>query len=202
VRFLIAGSGGFSKEIADLLIDLGHEGVAFFDERPVSLEHLPTGLPVTDDPSTVDFDAVAVAIGDAIVRERMFEHFEGALMPVIVHPSASVSPSASIGEGTLIMHNVVISAQAEIGPGAIINVGCYVAHDCRVGAFTHLAAGVNLGGGSSVGDGCLCGTGAIVLPRIAVGSRVVVGAGAVVNRDIADGLTVAGVPARALGPAE
>lgn len=202
MRFLIAGSGGFSKEVADLLADLGHDVIAFFDERPSSGAHDPTGLPVTDDPAAFEFDAVAIAIGDAIVRERMFEHFGEARTPVLAHPSSSVSSSAVIGDGALIMHNVVVSAQAEIGRGAIINVGCYVAHDCRVGAFTHLAAGVNLGGGASVGEACLCGTGAIVLPRIAVGDRVVVGAGAVVNRDVRDGLAIAGVPARPLSPAE
>jgi acetyltransferase EpsM len=198
VRFLVAGSGGFSREIADLLADLDHEVVAFFDERPVSSLHRPTGLPVTDDPAAFDFDAVAVAIGDAVIRERIFGHFDGSHMPALAHPSASVSPTAVIGDGVLIMHNVVVSAQAEIGRGAIINVGCYVAHDCRVGTFTHLAAGVNLGGAALVGEGCLCGTGSVVLPRISIGNRAIVGAGAVVNRDVSDGLVVAGVPAREL----
>lgn len=202
MRFLVAGSGGFSKEIADLVSGLGHEIVAFFDEHPSSDNHEPTGLPVIDDPALAEFDAVAVAIGDAIVRERMFVRFAGMSMPVLAHPSASVSPSAEIGEGALIMHNVVVGAKAQIGRGVIVNVGCCIAHDCRVGAFTHLAVGVNLGGGASVGERCLCGTGTIVLPRIAVGDRVVVGAGAVVNRDVRDGLTVAGVPARPLSPAE
>jgi sugar O-acyltransferase (sialic acid O-acetyltransferase NeuD family) len=181
---------------------LGHEVVAFFDERPAAGAHRPTGLPVTDDHAAYNYDSVAVAIGDGVVRERMFRRFSADTLPALVHPSASVSPSAALDDGVIIMQNVVVSAQARLGPGVIVNVGCYVAHDCRVGAFTHLAAGVNLGGQVSVGRGCLCGTGSIVLPRINVGDRVVLGAGAVANRDVADGLTMAGVPARALGAAE
>lgn len=198
MRFLIAGSGGFSREVADLVADLGHEIVAFFDERPAPSEHAPTGLPVVSDHASVEFDAVAVAIGDADSRARMLERLSAWPAPTLVHPSASVSPSAAIGDGGLIMHNAVISARASLGRGVIVNVGCYVAHDCTVGEFTHLAAGVNLGGGATVGARCLCGTGTIVLPQVVVGTAVVTGAGAVVNRDVADGVIVAGIPARVL----
>lgn len=198
MRFLIAGAGGFSREVADLIVELGHEVVAFFDERPTDFVHKPTGLPVISDLSLATYDAAAVAIGDAEARRRVFSLFDTALLPPLIHPSASVSPSAEVGKSTLIMQNSVVSAQSLLGDGVIVNVGCYVAHDCRVGAFTHLAAGVNLGGGVTVGADCLCGTGSIVLPRTHVGDGVVLGAGAVVRRDVAAGLVMAGVPAREL----
>lgn len=202
MRFLIVGAGGFSREVADLVNDLGHEVTAFFDEEPHAVAHEPTGLPIVADTAGVGYDAVAVAIGDAAVRKRLFERFAGASLPVLAHPSAQVSPSAQVGAGTLIMHNAVVSAQADLGEGVIVNVGCYVAHDCRVGAFTHLAAGVNLGGGASVGEGCLCGTGSIVLPGVRVGSHAVLGAGAVVLHDLVNGAKAVGVPARELAAPE
>ncbi|WP_262422983.1 acyltransferase [Brevundimonas denitrificans] len=42
----------------------------------------------------------------------------------------------------------------------------------------------------------LIGLGARVLPGVRIGAWAVVGAGAVVMKDVADGQTVAGVPAR------
>jgi acetyltransferase-like isoleucine patch superfamily enzyme len=42
------------------------------------------------------------------------------------------------------------------------------------------------------------GTGAIVLPGVTIGAGATVGAGAVVTRDVADGATVVGNPARPL----
>ena len=47
----------------------------------------------------------------------------------------------------------------------------------------------------------LLGTTSCVLPGRSVGSDVVVGAGALVTRDVADGTTVVGIPARPLGSA-
>ena len=42
------------------------------------------------------------------------------------------------------------------------------------------------------------GTGAVILPGLTIGVEAVVGAGAVVTRDVADGTTVVGNPARQL----
>jgi UDP-2-acetamido-3-amino-2,3-dideoxy-glucuronate N-acetyltransferase len=47
-----------------------------------------------------------------------------------------------------------------------------------------------------VGDDASIGTGAVILGGVTIGARAVIGAGAVVTRDVADGSTVAGVPAR------
>jgi acetyltransferase-like isoleucine patch superfamily enzyme len=54
---------------------------------------------------------------------------------------------------------------------------------------------------TSVGRRASIGSGAVVLAGIRIGEGALVGAGAVVTRDVAPGETVAGVPARVLGPA-
>jgi acetyltransferase-like isoleucine patch superfamily enzyme len=48
-----------------------------------------------------------------------------------------------------------------------------------------------------VGSGTLLGLGSRILPGIRVGRGCTVGAGAIVTRDVPDGVTVVGVPARA-----
>ncbi|MBI2833249.1 MAG: N-acetyltransferase [Acidobacteria bacterium] len=47
-----------------------------------------------------------------------------------------------------------------------------------------------------VGRGASIGSGAVVLCGVTIGERAMVGAGAVVTRDVPEGTTVAGVPAR------
>jgi UDP-2-acetamido-3-amino-2,3-dideoxy-glucuronate N-acetyltransferase len=49
-----------------------------------------------------------------------------------------------------------------------------------------------------VGRRAAIGSGAIILGGVRIGRDAIVGAGAVVTRDVADGQTVAGVPARVL----
>jgi acetyltransferase-like isoleucine patch superfamily enzyme len=49
-----------------------------------------------------------------------------------------------------------------------------------------------------IGDGCDVGMGAILLPGTRLGAGVLVGAGAVVKGEFADGVVIAGVPARLL----
>jgi serine acetyltransferase len=55
-----------------------------------------------------------------------------------------------------------------------------------------------LAGLAKVGDKTMIGAGAVVRDRIEIGKNVTVGAGAAVVQNFPDGITVAGVPARAL----
>jgi len=54
----------------------------------------------------------------------------------------------------------------------------------------------------AIGNRCWIGAGAIILSGVTIGDGSVVGAGAVVTRSVAAGAIVAGVPARALHPAQ
>ncbi|MCY1312009.1 putative acetyltransferase EpsM [compost metagenome] len=67
-----------------------------------------------------------------------------------------------------------------------------------LGAAVHISPGARLAGGVSVGDLSWVGIGASVRQLVRIGAQVVVGAGAAVTTDVADALTVVGVPARAL----
>lgn len=199
MRVAIAGAGGHSREVADLIIACGSAVVGFVDDRPIGT-HVPTGLPVESDLAGVECDALTIAVGDPDSRQQLYDRFSGIVqLATLIHPSACVSPYAAVGDGTQIMQNVVVSACASVGQNAILNVGCFVAHDCTVGAHSHVAPGVLMSGGSSCGERCALGAGAVLLPNVNVGDDCTVGAGAVVTRDVPAGNTVVGVPARLMG---
>jgi acetyltransferase-like isoleucine patch superfamily enzyme len=53
-----------------------------------------------------------------------------------------------------------------------------------------------LAGTVACGEDVFIGTGAVIIPGIHIGARAIVGAGATVIRDVPDGVTVVGCPAR------
>jgi len=77
-----------------------------------------------------------------------------------------------------------------------VNMGAQIHHDCRIGSFSTIAPGACLLGAVTVGEEVFVGANATVLPHRRVGSHAVVGAGAVVTKDVPEGATVTGVPAR------
>ena len=85
-----------------------------------------------------------------------------------------------------------------IGSGAILNTGCSVDHDAQLADGVHLCPGARLAGEVHVGARSWIGVGASVIQQVRIGSDVTVGAGAAVVRDLPDGVTAVGVPARVL----
>jgi sugar O-acyltransferase (sialic acid O-acetyltransferase NeuD family) len=139
-----------------------------------------------------------IAIGDNAIRAKLFEAVRkrGGIPQTIVHPFSWISPSVKIGAGTVVFGGVVVNADAIIGENCVLNTGCSVDHDGRIGAHSHLCPGVRLAGTVTIGERTMLGTGAVCIPGIKIGSDVIVGAGAAIVRDLPDGCTAFGNPAR------
>jgi acetyltransferase-like isoleucine patch superfamily enzyme len=73
----------------------------------------------------------------------------------------------------------------------------FLGMECRLLAHEYTATGFRLGR-VRVGRGAVVGAFATVRSGVSIGAEVTVGCSAVVTRDVANGLTVAGVPARPL----
>lgn len=106
---------------------------------------------------------------------------------------------------------VDIHPRVTIGRGIMIDhgTGVVVGETATIGDHVSILQGVTLGGTGKedgdrhpkVGSGVLIGAGAKVLGNINIGCCAKIAAGSVVLKDVPDKMTVAGVPAKVIGPA-
>lgn len=203
-KLAVLGASGHGRVIADSALEAGWVQVVFYDDRWPSLQAAGE-WPVVGDWSRLleqlsIADGVIVGIGDCGVRAERHASLvaSGAKLTHIVHPRAWVSSRAVVGAGSVVMAGGIVNIGAVLGAACIVNTGATVDHDCSLGDAVHVAPGAHLSGQVTVGQCTWSGVGACIRQGIRIGSGVVVGAGAVVVSDVADGLTVAGSPARKL----
>jgi maltose O-acetyltransferase len=140
--------------------------------------------------------ATSAAERQVLLRELLSEVGDGAVIRPPFH--CDFGYNIRIGAGVFLNFNcvildvvaVTIGARTQIGPAVQI----YAADHPRDLAIRE--TGVEFGRPVSIGQNVWIGGGAIILPGVAIGDDAVVGAGAVVTRDVPQGATVVGNPAR------
>ena len=122
--------------------------------------------------------------GELFFLARLINHIARFLTGIDIHPGAIIGSNFFIDHGF-----VVIGETAEIGDDVTIY------QHVTLGG-TSPADGVPGKRHPTIGDGVIIGSGAAVLGPIHVGPRARIGANAVVTRDVPEGATMIGIPAR------
>jgi sugar O-acyltransferase (sialic acid O-acetyltransferase NeuD family) len=206
-KFILWGSSGQAKVLADIINLRGDQVVALFDNFNVKPAILDVPLIIGEqgfrkwaEKNKNETIFGLAAIGGNRGIDRLFIHTlfreYGFNIPVLSHPSAVISESAFVGAGTQVLSQANISAGATLGEACIVNSNASVDHECRVGDGVHIGPGATLCGCDNVGSNAFIGAGSVILPRITIGNGSIVGAGAVVTKNVPPGLTVVGNPAK------
>jgi serine O-acetyltransferase len=122
--------------------------------------------------------------GELFFLARLVNHISRFLTAIDIHPGAE------IGRNFFIDHGFVV-----VGESAVIGDGVTLYQQVTLGG-TNPTDGVPGKRHPTIGDGVIIGSGAQVLGPITVGRRARIGANAVVTKDVPEGATMVGIPAK------
>lgn len=120
----------------------------------------------------------------------------GAEFINVIHPTVALDDYCEIGEGVVVYPHCFLGANARIGNYVALHPTAVIGHDVVVGDFSTISGLSGILGGVKLGKRVYIGYSVTIVPEKEVGDDAFVGAGSVVIRNVAEGTTVFGNPAR------
>ncbi len=205
-RIVVYGAGGLGREVLQLVRDIHYRDSAsvlgFIDDGVEAgiIRNHATVLGGLDFFDTIS-EPISVVFGVASskAKERLYRQLKRNTLisfPTFVHSAATISDYAKLSEGVVVSAGCHINPDAKIGVCVFLNFDIMVGHDSQIGDFSSVMPKVSVSGNSNIGKRCLIGTMSSIHQGITIGDDCTVGMGSIVLRDIPDGATVFGNPAR------
>ncbi|RTZ47581.1 transferase [Candidimonas sp. SYP-B2681] len=203
-QIIILGAGGLGRQVlaqmsADPSRGTAWEIAGFLDERGPdavadNLNYPWLGYPETFEPA--EHHLVVAAVGDT----RSRRHQVGLLLENNVR-FVSITTQFVLGDratyGTSFFGiNVHTGVDSRIGDYCFLDQDVMIGHDCVIEDYVHLAPRVLVAGYVHICEGATLHSGAMVVKGVTIGKNAVVGMGAVVFKDVPEGATVIGNPAK------
>ena len=186
----IYGKGGHASVINSVLCNSHTKQIRFWDDRSYEKE-------VDDSNLYNNIEGYwIIAIGDNKARKRIAELLGNDCYFTLIHESVIIDKNINLGTGSQILHGSVIQVGTTIGKHCIINTAASVDHDCVLEDFSFIGPNATLCGGVEIGEGTFIGAGAVVLPHVKIGKNCIIGAGSVVTKNLPNGITAYGNPAK------
>ncbi len=199
---VIVGAG--EGEIVKLIDDINAEKkewniIGFLDANPELWGKELLGYPVLGGDDLAEkysyaYFAINVSATPEI-RRRVFQKYKNSKIATLIHPSVNVD-YVEIGEGSVVYQGAVLGERVRLGVGVFLNYSVTVCHESVIGSYSILAPGVIIAGRVNVGENVFIGLGAHIRDGIKLGNYSVIGMGSVVVKDVPDGVTVVGNPAK------
>jgi sugar O-acyltransferase (sialic acid O-acetyltransferase NeuD family) len=196
----IIGYSGHAYVIIDIMLSAKRLVTAYCDNEekefnPYHLTYLGKEGDVINKLKKFDYFACVAHNG---IRQRIQDNLNKLLGNPInaIHPSAVISSSVKMGDGIMIAANATLNPLVQLGNGVICNTSTSIDHECIIDDFCHIAPGAVLCGNVKVGSGTFIGANSVIRQGIKIGNNVTIGAGTVVVKDVPDGVTVVGNPAK------
>lgn len=205
-KIIILGTGGTSRDIADLILELKYQCMGFLDDDKDKMGKSISGIKVIGSISEARRYRDAYFI-NGIGNSSSFLQKEKIIIScglpldrfiTLIHPSASISKSASLGNGSVIFQNVVISSNAKVKNHVIILPSSVIGHDDEIEDYTTIASGACISGFVKISKSCYVGAGSLIKEGVLLGEKSLIGIGSVVLNNTEKGSVYVGNPAKFL----
>jgi len=189
MKLALYGYGGHAREVA---CQINKEVTFFVDDiyandiaKPIS-EFNPKKY------------KMLVAVGDSRDRESIV-----AKLPketkyfTFIHPTAQLmNDNIEIGEGGFIGAGSILTTNIKLGKHALLNRGNHIGHDTVIGDYFSMMPNAVVGGNVTVEDYVYLGSCSNIREKINISPDVIIGMNAAVIKNITEGGTYVGVPAK------
>ena len=207
-NLVIIGAGGYGRVIfgyAKKMSGYNKDFVVkgFIDDNPNALSgytNYPSIISNVKDYTPDTNDVFACAIGDVTTKRQLIYDIlkKGGRFMSIIHPSSHISTNVEIGEGCIIGINTILDSDVKIGDYNSIQANTIIGHDTKIGNYCMIDCQVFTGGFCQIGNNVVLHTSSLITPYLIIGDNATVNAGSVVIRNVKDGGTVMGNPAKDL----
>lgn len=194
-KLVIFGAGGLGVELLTNARADPRE-IIFASDQP---EPPVLGVPVINSSQITEDDEVVIAIADPVIRAQIAER--PYRFGQLIAPTAVIGVGVDLGPGAIVYDFAGISARIKIGRHLLLNSYSHIGHDSEIGDCVTFGPKVACNGNVRIGDGAQIGCSAALrqgTPEkpLLIGRGAIVGMGSIVTRDVPEGITVVGNPAR------
>ena len=188
MKKVLIGNGGHAREV------MGQMGVKldrFVDDQYVDEETFPI--------SKLDPEkhAVMIAVADSKDRFDIAQRLpKGIQFFNFIHPTALIMDNVEIGEGSFIGAYSILTTNIKIGKHAILNRGNHIGHDCRIGDYFSAMPGAIVSGNVTIYGLVYMGNNSSIREKLSIHSLATIGMNSAVVKNIEDGGTYVGCPAK------
>lgn len=202
----IYGTGGAGVEVCDLVkrnnsIGNRYSKIIFIDDFKDEEEYYGT--------RTIHFVSCKeymenekaefiIAAGEPKVRELLFNKvkLEGYSFATLIDETAIIAETAQIAEGCIINAHAIVSSEVIIKENCMVMFQTIIGHHAVIESNCVICPKATVGGHSKVGELSFLGLASSMMQRVNIGKNTIVGMGSMVFKDVDDGVTVVGNPAR------